>query len=597
MYRLKENIMKLKLYSLPLILSAASLLIISFNVLAAYSGYVGAGGSGGPASYSKTCPSGKRMTGFKVKHGDVIDKLRIRCTKLNKTNGQWVPSTHSWTSYTRSDAPLPARRVKSAYCPTNKWVHGVNATKINNVIQKLAVQCLPLNVNGQLVGTSIVKSAGANATGQWSRWKACPGKGMANGISGKSGWHLDKLRLRCVNSQSNVASSTSSNSNGSSSSSQNSSTTLARPQLFFPRWGSNSESYAMAGSWQLTVSKVNGATKYEVCLRDVGSSNCYLRKKITGSQSGNRVSLPITIPANKQGKTARWLARACNNQNQCGAWSGMEKFTIVPKTANLTSPSNNVTVNSRALQLRWSRQNYATSGFQVYIYKRGTRPYDWYQPTKQSNSNFYNYRVNSATSTSANITVPNSLGNNLSWIVVACAEYAGKGRRCSLGGRSHNVTIASSSAPSNNNARFSQILKSTFQSDRCVQCHGGKNLTNHNPGSSCKSCHSQSNTYKTGGLNVDWHAAPSSMNFVNKSSSYLCNKAKQPPASASASACGSSNPAERVRCHLTKDPLVLWAVDSGRLPNGRSVTKATPGNKNNWKQKVNQWIDGGMNCN
>jgi len=586
--------MKLKFHSLPKIISIASLTVVGFNAYASYSGYVG--GSAGSNSYSKSCSTDKRMTGFKVKYGDVIDKIRIRCTKLNKANGNWVPHSHSWTSYTRAGSPVPARTVGLAYCPTNKWVYSVSATKRNNVIQKLAVQCLSRNANGQLAGTSVVKSAGANATGRWSSWKGCPGNGMANGISGKSGWSLDKLRLRCVNKEQNIASPGRSNSS-SSPTTQSGSTTLAKPQLFFPRWSSNTESYAMSGNWQFTVSKISGASKYELCLRDEGASNCFSRQKITGRVNGNRVNLPFTISANRQGRIVKWQARACNSSNQCGSWSNLEKFTVVPNAANLSAPSNNATVNSRSLQLRWSRNNYASAGYQVYVYKRGTRPYDWYQPTKRSNSDFYNYQVNSASSTGANIRIPESLGSNLSWIVVACANYTGKGRRCSLGGRSRNVTISTTTTQTSNNARFSQLLKSTFQSARCIQCHGGKNLTNHNPGTQCKNCHSQSNTYKTGGLNVDWHAAPSSMNFVNKSSSYLCNKAKQPPPSASSSACGSSAPAERVRCHLTKDPLILWAVDSGRLPNGSNATKATPGSKSTWKQRVDQWIDGGMNCN
>ena len=566
-------------------------LLFSFLSHAAYSGYVG--GNGGSNSVNSLCPSGKRMTGFRVKYGSVIDRIRIRCTTINLNNGNWVPRSHGWKSYSRSTAPVPATRTGSALCSTNKWVYSLSATKKNNVIERLAIQCLPRDAQGNLAGTGQVRTAGARATQSWSVYKQCPNNGIANGISGKSGWNLDKLRLRCVNKQDNV-STTSAGSAGQSSGSRPS---LTVPQLLYPKWNQNNNSYAMPGNWQLRASKVNGASKYEICIRDVGSNNCYVRKKVSGQTVGNRVNLQVTIPNSKQGKIAQWLARACNNQNQCSSWSRSEKFTIIPKAAILTSPTSNEDINSRSVQLRWSRHNYSTAGFQVFIYKRGTRPYDWYQPEKQSNNNFYNYKVNNASSIGVNVRVPDSLGNNLSWIVVACANYSGKGRRCSLGGRSRNITISSPSSSNNNNARFSQLLKSTFQSARCVQCHGGKNLSSHNPGSDCKSCHSQSNTYKIGGLNVDWHAAPSSMNFVNKSSSYLCNKAKQPPASASSSACGSSDPAERVRCHLTKDPLILWAVDSGRLPNERNVTKAMPGSKNSWKQRVDQWIDGGMNCN
>lgn len=562
---------------------------------ASYSAKVG--GSGGTSNFSKACTGGRRMTGVKVKYGSVIDLIRVRCTSFN--NGNWANNSHTWTSYTSSSAPLPATRVGTATCPSNKWVSSVNAVVSNGVIQRLSLSCKSANAQGRVSGGSTTRTTGASGTGSWAGWKSCPSQGIANGIQGKSGWHLDSLRLRCVDPQAASSSGSGSTSGGSSSSGSS----LSAPNLISPKWSHATNSYAQSGNWQVSLQRVTGASKYDICIRDSGSRNCYFRQKLTGRVSGGSVFIPVSIADSKQGTLGEWLARSCDSQNQCGGWSSGEKFTIVPGGAVLSSPANNSTASSRNVTFQWQGNGKASAGYQLYIYKDGiSRPYDWYNPSKSSTSTFRNVTVAAGT-TSYTYNVPSSFGGAVRWGVTSCANFSGKGRRCSLGGQSRKVSFSAStssgsgSGTSSGGANFSTLLASTFRHGRCVQCHGGKPLSNHNAGQACTSCHTQSNTYKSGNLNVNWQAAPSSMNFVGKTYAQLCNMAKHPPASASASACGTSSTPGRIRCHLKKDPLVLWAVDSGRLPSNVNRTKAPPGSQGAWKQKVDQWVNGGMNCN
>lgn len=569
------------------------LMLASGELHASFSASVG--GNGGTANYNKTCPSGKRMTGIQVKYGSVIDRIRVRCTTIS--NGNWANTSHTWTSYSNSSAPVQATRVGGAMCPSNTWVNGVNAVISNGVVQRLSLSCKGADASGRADGSSSTRTAGAASTGSWTGWKSCPQLGIAHGVNGKSGWHLDSLRLRCVDPQTQTSGGNTGSGSGTSG------TSLPAPSLVSPQWSHATNSYAQSGNWQVALQRVAAAAKYDVCIRDVGAQSCYFRQKLVGRLSSGTVYIPVTIPHGKQGAIGQWLARGCDSQDQCGGWSASEKFTIVPAGAALSAPANNATSSSRSVTFSWTANGNADAGYQLYIYKDGTtRPYDWYNPTKASTSTFRNVTVPAGT-TSHTYTLPTSFGNAVRWGVTSCANFSGKGRRCSLGGQSRKVSFSAATSSggttgSGSGAGFSALLAATFRHDRCVQCHGGKNIAAHqqDKGSNCASCHTQSNTYKTGNLDVNWHAAPSHMSFVGKTNSQLCNLAKTPPPSASSANCGTTSTPGRIRCHLKQDPLVLWAVDSGRLPDNINRTKAPPSSQATWKQRVDQWVNGGMNC-
>ena len=86
---------------------------------------------------------------------------------------------------------------------------------------------------------------------------------------------------------------------------------------------------------------------------------------------------------------------------------------------------------------------------------------------------------------------------------------------------------------------------------------------------------------------VPWQAAPASMDLRGKSSEELCQMAKDPGTIAS-----------DVRDHLLGDPLILWAVEGGQLPQPPGTTPPPPNTDpafgNDWAAKVDAWINGGM---
>ena len=70
------------------------------------------------------------------------------------------------------------------------------------------------------------------------------------------------------------------------------------------------------------------------------------------------------------------------------------------------------------------------------------------------------------------------------------------------------------------------------------------------------------------------------------------------------------NEAEEMRHHLHEDDLILWAIDNGKVPKLNSSGSVIYGqwnqvptiqqdhnvNRQQWFNKVDQWIDGGMQC-
>jgi len=88
-----------------------------------------------------------------------------------------------------------------------------------------------------------------------------------------------------------------------------------------------------------------------------------------------------------------------------------------------------------------------------------------------------------------------------------------------------------------------------------------------------------------GNFDPSWQAAPSSMDFRNKTDAQLCAMAKNAGSHFSVA-----------KDHLREDKLVLWAVGDGRLPFNHSATTAPPHNASTWRTYIQQWADAGYPC-
>lgn len=139
-----------------------------------------------------------------------------------------------------------------------------------------------------------------------------------------------------------------------------------------------------------------------------------------------------------------------------------------------------------------------------------------------------------------------------------------------------NVTTGGAPEPGGG-LTFSQTIASAFGEDRCVNCHGygtggsGSTKPNHNVGSTCTTCHI-----------AGWSVPPSSLDFRGKTQQQLCAMAKT-----------GSPPHPIFSDHLKLDPLILWAVAQGNLPD----ESANPifGNTQTWINLVDAWD--GESCN
>jgi hypothetical protein len=420
------------------------------------------GGSGGTNDYSLGCSANQRVTGIGARHGDVIARVRIRCTTI-QSDGSWG-GTSSWSSYTASDAPQSAPNTNQASCGSNTYVRSFRVyskqiTTGQTVIARIEVAChasdATLGASGNSVTTPTV---GSSSGGSWSSWAACPDNGLTRSINGRRGWYVDNMRLNCTDPVPPQA-------------------PTAAPTLVLPRWvgSSASDSYGATPSWAVRLQPVANATHYNICVRDAGATSCYLNQTPAAvALSGGSMPFAITIPASKQGTLSEWTARGCNGTSNCGPWASAERFTVVPNAPNLSAPANAASLNSRNVTFQWQAATGANAGYQLIIWKiPGSNGYDVYNPAASLPSGNLSLQV-AAGSTSRTVDVPATLGATVSWAVVACAEFAGKGRRCSLGYEPRSLTLpTTTTAPT---LSFALHLYPIISSPDCSSCHPGTTL-------------------------------------------------------------------------------------------------------------------------
>ncbi len=588
-----------------LMMIIAVLFAVQIEVMPAYAGntaYVG-NGTGGNHNFSKTCPTGMRITGIAVKKDTVIERIRIRCTKISSA-GKWN-GTPSWITYTNTGVPgtLQAHQTQTALCSQDKFVGGIYGKTANyrgvNALKQISVACYSASSAGKAVGAAEAKTITASVGGTGSGWKLCPNHEFAYTMNGKRNWYVNQIRFGCragprivrpmlpVRIISRQA-------------------TLTPPTLTFPRWNGGSggqNGYGATPGWQLSLQKVPGVAKYDICMRRAGTANCFYREKKNATPGGGIMNIPVTIHSTQEGKIVEWMARSCSDNTHCGNWSTHEKFTVVPSFANMTSPANNAMSPSRNIAFSWQAKSSATAGYQLVINKvplSGGR-YDYYHPTANISPNL-SLQIPAGT-TSKTVAIPASMGNKIQWHVYSCANFPSKGRRCSLGGQTRYVQLSSNSgggSSSNLPVSFS-TLAPTFKHSRCMTCHNfmntaissangtlgkhgsagrfGSSVNPTSPGAACNACHSA----QVG--NNNWMVPMASHSFTNKTNAQLCQLTK---------ALGSG---AAVKQHLKQDPRIVWAINSASGNVADSLGKAPPGNISQWNTMVDQWVDGGMHCN
>jgi hypothetical protein len=172
------------------------------------------GGNGGTADWSRTCPSGKRVTGIEVRFakgpGNVYSPLhaiRLHCRGVT-SNGNWANETSEWTSFTPSDSPDYGGWTELALCSTDRFVAGfkVKAKWITTVsgpqlvIMTIALACHKITANQAFVGTPQTSNGvtAGEGVGFSGAYQYCQTGGISRGAQGRRGWYLDSMALTCT---------------------------------------------------------------------------------------------------------------------------------------------------------------------------------------------------------------------------------------------------------------------------------------------------------------------------------------------------------------------------------------------------------------
>lgn len=401
------------------------------------SDYAGGPSNGGVRDYTRACSQGSFITDVEVTYADVIDRIRFRC-RPRAADGTWG-SGSSWTSWTTSDNPAYSGNPSATLsCGQDHFVASFNGyvKKIltgQEVLSNLSISCLKSTALGATSGTAQSRSGGGSTSGgAWSGWKSCPSAGFARGANGRSGWHVDRMRLNCTSPAAAAPAPT------------------AAPVVNLPRWtGPADANTAAAGNWAVSVSSVTNATRYRICLRRENSTNCYynqVQNASSAAPSTGGLQFGVTIPLTEQGTIAEVLAQGCNDQDQCGPWSAAEKMTVVPNPPTLSAPANSSSAASRNVSFSWQGSSYASAGYQLFVYIPTASPYQAYNPMASSvTGQFLNTQLNAGT-TSQVIQIPNELGTSVRWGMTSCANFAGKGRRCSLGYAPRSLSLPSATS-------------------------------------------------------------------------------------------------------------------------------------------------------
>jgi len=673
-----------------LMIVMAVLFSVQIGVIPAYAGntaYVG-GTVGGNVNFSKTCPTGMRITGIAAKTGTVIERIRIRCTKISAA-GKWS-GNHSWITYTNTSAAANLRRNQSriAVCSQDKFVNGIHArtTKYTgrDTLRQFSISCFSSSASGQLMGRRETKTVTASGGGIASGWKSCPNNEIAYTMNGKRGWYVDQIRFGCKAGATGRVRPT-----GRVMPPRN-------PRITSPRNNNSFGNDTVSIRWQ----GVRGAKSYRACVKEKGTSQCMVTKIVTGTSASFRVSSELNALRGKKITLSVKSCAARNGANCNNNWAHVDAY-IKGRPVTVTSPANGGSYSGTDRRPTFSWQPYSgvpwsgSVNYVIYVWGNGAPKQVFYafnnstslrppacnnqygpgdarncvNPAFQNPIRWSVYAYSSgdgrasqlsasrtltlASSSFATVTAPNlrspnngvsvDTGSQLRWYAVANAgsykvcfglspngcnvthtlaasntSYAltsndlkmfrnktmywavqaiATGGTSVAGSARRNVRVAAGASAS---VSFS-TLAPTFTHSRCMTCHNfmntaistangtlgkhgsaqrfGSSVNPTNPGTACNACHSA----QVG--NGNWMVPIASHSFTNKSNAALCALTK---------ALGSG---AAVKHHLKQDPRIVWAINSASGNVADSLGKAPPGNISQWNTMVDQWVDGGMQCN
>ena len=144
-------------------------------------------GGGGGNSFSLDCGDAGVLVGVSGRSGQWLDRLQARCTKIS-TQGNWVGDV-----FTTESAGGTSGTSFTRNCPVNTVVKGISG-RFGWYVHRLSLRCEPLGSSGS---TSTINAAGSQSGDQSFNLESCANGRPARGFHGKAGGYIDSAGLIC----------------------------------------------------------------------------------------------------------------------------------------------------------------------------------------------------------------------------------------------------------------------------------------------------------------------------------------------------------------------------------------------------------------
>jgi len=146
------------------------------------------GGSGGFA-YNLSCPEGSVLVGIGARSGSLVDQVRGLCRRITNT-GAWTGG-----EMLTGTAGGPGGSQRTRRCPSGFALSGFSG-RASNVINQLRLECTRLGSNGNLNTSqrTTLSTVGGNGGTSFSTTRCSR---PARSIVGKAGIYVDSFELAC----------------------------------------------------------------------------------------------------------------------------------------------------------------------------------------------------------------------------------------------------------------------------------------------------------------------------------------------------------------------------------------------------------------
>lgn len=144
-------------------------------------------GGGGGSNFSLDCGVDTVLIGVIGRKGEWLDRLQAKCTRVS-TDGNWVGGLS-----TTGTAGGSGGTSFNVTCPTNTAVRGISG-RFGWYVNRLVLRCRPL---GALGSNSTISAAGSQSGDQSFGVEYCPDGKLARGFHGRASGYVDRAGLIC----------------------------------------------------------------------------------------------------------------------------------------------------------------------------------------------------------------------------------------------------------------------------------------------------------------------------------------------------------------------------------------------------------------